>query len=169
MKRLFLLRHAKSSWDDPQMADRDRPLNARGMRDAPRMAAYMRAKGYVPDMALCSPSNRTRQTLDAITSVIGNFPISYPEALYLGEAGALRAALTGVDDKVKALLLVGHNPGMGTLVSQLTDFESLDEAHQVSRFPTAALAVFEAKTKHWADLKEGRLKLVDFMTPKLLP
>ena len=169
MKRLFLLRHAKSSWDDPAMDDRDRPLNARGRRDAPHMAAYMQAKGYQPDLALCSPSVRTRETLDALKERIGEFPISYPETLYLADTNALRTAIAAANDDVSALLLVGHNPGMASLVAQLTDFESLDDAQRISRFPTAALAVYETKAKHWADLADKRLKLVDFMTPKMLP
>lgn len=169
MKRLFLLRHAKSSWDDPQMADRDRPLNARGMRDAPRMAAYMHSKGYKPDVALCSPATRTRETIEAVTPVIGEFPISYPEALYLAEAEKMRSLIAGLDDEYEAALVVGHNPGIGTLASQITDFESLEEARHVNKFPTAALAIFESDADDWQTALAGRLKLIDFMTPKALP
>jgi phosphohistidine phosphatase len=169
MKRLFLLRHAKSSWDDPQMDDRDRPLNARGMRDAPRMAAYMLAKGYKPDVALCSPAVRTRETIEAATPVIGEFPISYPETLYLAESETVRALVADLDNAYEAALVVGHNPGIGTLASQITDFESLEEAHHVNKFPTAALAVFETDADDWQTALSGRLKLIDFMTPKALP
>lgn len=168
MKRLFLLRHAKSSWDDPKMADRDRPLNARGLRDAPRMAAYMRAHGYVPDLALCSPAVRTRETAQALIPVIGEFPISYPETLYLAEPQTLHRLLAA-QETGEAVLVVGHNPGLATLATQITDFESLDDARHVHSFPTAALAVFEADAPNWPTAMSTRLKLIDFMTPKALP
>jgi len=169
MKRLFLLRHAKSSWDDPDMADRDRPLNARGLRDAPRMAAYMASHGYAPDIALCSPSVRTRETLDALIPAVGEFPISYPEALYLAPPDTIRALIADLDDNYSAALVVGHNPGMGTLAAQITDFEELEDARQVNKFPTAALAVYETDAETWQTAMAARLKLIDFMTPKALP
>jgi phosphohistidine phosphatase len=168
MKRLFLLRHAKSSWDDPKMADRDRPLNARGLKDAPRMAAYMRARGYMPDIALCSPATRTRETAQALIPVIGEFPISYPEALYLATPETIRRLLAA-QKTADAVLVVGHNPGLGALAAQLTDFESLDDARHVASFPTAALAVFETNAPDWPTAITDRLKLIDFMTPKALP
>jgi phosphohistidine phosphatase len=150
------------------MADRDRPLDARGLRDAPRMAAYMRSQGYIPDIALCSPATRTRETAQALAPVIGEFPISYPEALYLAEPEALRRLLAA-QETGETVLVVGHNPGLGALAAQLTDFDSLDDARHVRSFPTAALAVFETDAPDWPTALTTRLKLLDFMTPKALP
>src|SRR5690606_6439732 len=109
----------------------DRPLNARGLRDAPRMAAYMHSRGYIPDVALCSPAQRTRETIDAVSPVVGEFPISYPEILYLAETETIRALVASLDDAYGAALVVGHNPGIGSLASQITDFDDLEDARQV--------------------------------------
>ena len=84
MKTIFLLRHAKSSWDDDSLSDHDRPLSERGRAAAPRMGAYMRGAGYLPDLVLCSTSMRTRQTLDAVISELGVEPATeFQEELYL--------------------------------------------------------------------------------------
>ena len=170
MLTLSLLRHAKSSWDDDSLADFDRPLAPRGVDAAPRMAAYMKRKGIVPDLVLCSASARTRETLGLVLEVLGSAPeTKFERALYLASPRAMLARLRKVKDGVGHVLMVGHNPGHHALALDLVgkgkpaDITALGE-----KFPTAGLAVIDFDVARWADVgtAAGRLRL--FMTPKRL-
>ena len=164
-KRLFLLRHAKSSWDDPGLADHDRPLAPRGRRSAALMASHLRDEGIRPELVLCSTAVRTRETLEgARLSDAGE--VAFERDLYAASADTLLARLRRVPDAVESALLIGHNPGMQDLAVMLA--RSGAELERVERkLPTGALATLELDGG-WSDLGPGRAKLVAFVRPKQL-
>ena len=119
--RLWLLRHAKSSWDEPELDDRDRPLAPRGEQSADRMSDYLRAEGIRPDVVLCSSALRTRQTLARVLSALGpELEIHIEPGLYTFDAGSLLERLRAIPDAVSAML-IGHNPAMQDLAIRLAD------------------------------------------------
>jgi phosphohistidine phosphatase len=149
VSRLYLLRHAKSSWEDPGLADHDRPLALRGRKAAKALGAYLREHDIEPELVLCSSAARTRETLERV-GLTGQIE----DALYGAGASALLARLHEVPDAVASVMLIGHNPGMQQLAFALA---GLDD-----KFPTAALATLECGG--WSDLQ--RAELVDYVKPK---
>lgn len=162
MKTLLLLRHAKSSWADENMADFDRPLNERGEKDAPRMGKLLRQKELVPDLIITSAAKRAAATAERVAQTAGyEGEIRRDEHLYLAEPGEYVAVARQVGDAVNCLLLVGHNPGIEELVEWLSG--------QAERMPTAALACFQLPIDHWRDLKpEQGYELAHIWRPKEL-
>jgi phosphohistidine phosphatase len=161
-RNLALMRHAKSSWDDPAQADHERPLNPRGRRAATRMGRYLRDEGIVPDLVLCSSARRARQTLELL-SLGPRVDVSIEEELYGAGAEAMLARLRRIGDAVSSVLLVGHNPGTQELALALTD-----EDPRVVSFPTAALADLRLRSDTWADLGPGGATLHAFVMPRQL-
>ena len=165
MKRLYLLRHAKSSWDEPGLADRDRPLAPRGERASNSMAKYLRDEGIVPELVLCSPSKRTRETLERLGLGDGT-EVRIEDELYAASAGELLGALHEVPDAVESVMVIGHNPGMERLALELAaGGDELDRMRE--KFPTAALATLELDGT-WSELAPGGGELVSFVKPKEL-
>lgn len=166
-KRLFLLRHAKSSWDDPALADHDRPLAPRGRRAGALICEHMLAAGVAPELVLCSSSLRTRQTLELIAPALPvGCEVLYERALYATTAHALLDRLRAVDDEVVALMLVGHNTEIADLVLTLAGSGKRLSAVR-ERFPTAALATLEFGGR-WRGLGRGDAKLTDYVVPREL-
>jgi phosphohistidine phosphatase len=168
MKQLFLLRHAKSSWDDPTLADHDRPLSARGRRAAKLMAEHLRREGIAPELVLCSPSRRTRQTLTRIAPAgLGeNVDVQIDSELYTASAAKLLEVLHEVPDEVESVMLIGHNPGIQDLALSLARGGS-EVVRVRSKFPTAALATLELDGS-WRELVPGGAELVSLVKPKEL-
>ena len=172
MRQLLLLRHAKSSWDDPAMPDRDRPLNARGRRSAASMRQAMRDLGLAPDVVLVSSARRTMETLEALEPW-DDTPLVEPlDSLYLANPIQLTAALHGVAETVRSVLLIGHNPGLHDLAMDLAGARAMESGGVNERalakgFPTGALAEFVVAGSWW-DLREGGGRLVRFLTPAML-
>lgn len=157
--RLFLLRHAKSSWDDHNQSDFDRPLNERGKKAAPLIGSIIKERSVSPEKILCSPAKRTRETLELLleTSKL-DCPIDYIDGIYEASVGELRKILKKVNDDHSSILMIGHNPGMEGLFSDLTgDYE---------RFPTAALASISLNITDWSDLNPGCGESNWVITPK---
>jgi phosphohistidine phosphatase len=153
MKRLLLLRHAKSSWNDAGLADFDRPLNERGLRAAPLMGRFMRERKLRPDLVLCSPAQRARQTAALLAEAAGlSAPLRYDGRIYEATAARLVEVLSQAEEEAREILLVGHNPGLEELLALLTG--------EARRMPTAALACIELDTDNWAKLaaRSGRLE-----------
>lgn len=169
MLTLSLLRHAKSSWEDPGLEDFDRPLAPRGLKAAPAMAKFMAGK-IEPDLVLCSPSRRTRDTLALVAASIGNPRTFYPADLYLPAPEALLEVIRATTDAVRHLMLVGHNPSLHALaVSLIRTAESNGDAKALSgKFPTAGLAVITFAAVAWQEIAPGTGHLSLFMTPKRL-
>jgi len=163
---LYLLRHAKSSWDDPRLADFDRPLAPRGRKAAARMAAYMAQAGVRPDMILCSTSRRTRQTCEALHLSVD---VRFEDQLYGASASELLYHLHVLPDDVDQVLLVGHNPGLQDLVVALAGEGETGDLERVrEKFPTCALAALSSGSA-WSDLRPGQARLEWFVTPRQLP
>ena len=171
MLTLSLLRHAKSSWSDARLKDIERPLNKRGERDALRMGAFMAKRGLIPDLILCSPARRTRQTLDLLLPRLKASPdIVYEEALYLGAPTVMLKRLRKVAAQVHHTLLIGHNPGLHALAQELAgDGAEADLEALAEKLPTGGLAVIDLDVASWAKVKAGSGRLKLFTRPKRLP
>ena len=145
MKRLLILRHAKSSWADSSQDDWERPLNDRGQRDAPRVGQWLRERAIVPDLILTSDAVRARTTAQAgATAAHYARDIVTDPSLYLADPGETLDAVSRVSDDAVTVLIVGHNPGLEDLVQVLTG-----ESHGMV---TAALVDLELSIDHWRDL-----------------
>jgi phosphohistidine phosphatase len=151
MKRLYLLRHAKSSWDDASLADHDRPLSGRGRRAADAIGQHLRDEGIAPDLVLCSSAARTRETLERIglSGVVEH-------DLYGASATELLARLRDVPPSVESVLLIGHNPGTHDLALVLT-------GEPADKYPTGALATIELD--EWT---AGSGRMIAFVRPREL-
>jgi len=166
MYALYLLRHAKSSWADPGLADRERPLAPRGRRDAKRIAKYLGRLGCSPKLVLCSPAVRTRDTLELVRPVLADSTIVLEEDLYGASSDLLLARLRRVPDMVASVMLVGHNPGLHQLALALaSDGDELGRLE--AKFPTAALATLDIP-RPWSRLEPGDATLSAFVVPKQL-
>lgn len=167
MKTLTLMRHAKSSWNDGSLADRDRPLNARGRRAAPAMARWMADHDLVPDRVLCSPAVRTRETWALAAPHLGEPPADFPEELYGAPADRMLDVVRRDGGGAGRLLVVGHNPGLEALAAALAGSGSEEEMDRMAaKFPTAALAVFRFDADAWDGIHVGRGELVRFIKPR---
>jgi phosphohistidine phosphatase len=169
VKNILLLRHAKSAWGQPGMADHERPLNRRGERAAETMAEHIVHNAPRPDLILCSTAVRTRQTLAPLvrrlTAPIP--PIALEKGLYLAPLAALVVRLRAVPDDARTVLLIGHNEGIGELASALAgtgDPPTLERLHD--KFPTGALATLEVPDGQWRDLAPGAADLLAFVRPR---
>lgn len=171
MLTLSLFRHAKSSWDNPNLQDFDRALNERGRDAAPRMGAYMAEHGITPDLILCSPSVRTRQTLELVLPhFTARAPVLYEDAIYLAAPPTLLKRIRKLDVDVKHTMIVAHDPGLHRLAMQLSGSGDSDLLQSlIEKFPTAALAVIEFGGRSWSKVQLGAGHLKLFMTPKRLP
>ncbi|HXM54320.1 MAG TPA: histidine phosphatase family protein [Candidatus Dormibacteraeota bacterium] len=166
MRHLILLRHAKSSWADAGQPDRERPLAPRGRRAARRLAAYLERQGVRPDVVLCSPAVRTRQTLDLVRSGLGErVEVLLEDELYGASAGQLLARLRCLPETVTTAMVVGHNPGIQELTVLLAHQSALRE-RAGDHFPTAALATLDIRRGSWPALDAGRAELVAFLAPR---
>ncbi len=169
MKRLFLLRHAKSSWDDPHAADHDRPLAPRGRKAAKEIAAYMKDKRFEPSIVLCSSALRARQTWEIAAPAFPNrTAVEIEPSLYRAGKEELMSRLRSIPPEVSSVLLIGHNPAMQELVVTLA-CESGQLQSIRKKFSTAALAVLEAQISDWKELEPAAAELTDFVIPKRLP
>jgi phosphohistidine phosphatase len=167
MKQLFLLRHAKSSWDDADLDDHDRPLAPRGEGALKLMAEHLRREGVTPALVLCSSAVRTRQTLERIAPALGEgIPVEIEPGLYGASEQRLLERLRAVDDGVESLMLIGHNPAVAQLALSLAG-SGRNVADLRGKYPTGALATLEFSGR-WGDLQPGRAELTDFVTPKQL-
>jgi phosphohistidine phosphatase len=169
MLRLMLLRHAKSSWTDPGRDDRDRPLSARGLKAAPAMGAFMRKEKLVPDLVLCSPARRARDTWKLAAEALKAAPkVIVDDAVYdFGNGGRLLDAVRHKGNGAKSVLLVGHNPSLERLALRLIGKADPDTKERIAKkYPTGALAVLEFKAADWRTIKEAEGQLVSFTRPK---
>lgn len=158
---LTVIRHAKSSWDDPNMRDFDRPLNERGQRDAPEMGARLAARGQKPDCLYCSSALRARETALVLAQSVG-----YPEAdveaesgLYMANEAQLLERIRAFPDSAGEVWLVGHNPDLTELVNRLAGFQTHD-------LPTCAIVRMAFDVEHWQDIEPGQARVLEVDRPK---
>jgi len=161
MKKLFIVRHAKSGWDDASMADHARPLNERGMRDAPRMAEHV-CKHYAhPQLLVSSTAVRARSTAEyfAGTFQLPASAVQATEQIYEADVQTLLDVITNLDNEVEAVMLVGHNPGVTSLVSYLIP-------KHFSHMPTCAIAILWFRDAvSWQEIGRGTGELEAFLYP----
>jgi phosphohistidine phosphatase len=165
---LYLLRHAKSSWAAEDVPDRERPLAPRGRSATGLVGAYLRRQGIEPDLVLCSPALRARQTLELIETSLGEHADAQVEdGLYGASAEQLLGRVRQLPDSSSSVMLVGHNPGLQDLALLLAhDGEELERLRQ--KFPTGALAAIVLPIAGWARARAGAGRLVRFVEPRRL-
>ena len=164
MKQIHVLRHAKSSWDDPSLADHERPLARRGQKATARIASYIDDSGIRPGLVLCSTARRARETFEGISRALGSPTVHFKAELYDSSAREWLEALKSIDESVSSVMLIGHNPALADLVLVLaSDGVDLDRVR--TKFPTAALATLSFDGI-WQDLAGGTTALVDYVVPK---
>lgn len=169
-RHLFLLRHAKSSWDDPAVVDHDRPLNARGRRAAQGLAEHFLRASIRPELVLCSSATRAMETLETISAVMSLEARTRIEPrLYGATAEGVLALVRAVDDGVGSLLVVGHNPGLEDLVLKLMGEDPQVALPPWEKFPTGALAEIVSDCEGWSDLDAGAARLASMTVPRDLP
>jgi phosphohistidine phosphatase len=168
VRTVILLRHGKSNWSDSTLADIDRPLAPRGERAAKKLAKYIRRKKIRPTLVLCSPSLRTRQTLEAVEASLGKrCTVEIVPQLYAASEQELLERLQALPETVSSVMLIGHNPGLQNLAlllaSRGSDLPQLEE-----KFPTGALATLAVRSESWTALGAGEAELVDYVVPRQL-
>lgn len=161
MKTLYIVRHAKSSWDFPHLEDIDRPLNKRGEKDAPKMARRLEDRGIFPDLMLSSPAKRALTTCQTIAEAL-DYPqkaIEISEKLYhAGEDGLLNV-IQHIDNTWASLMIFGHNPGFTALATDLTD-------SYIDNIPTCGIVACTFEVDEWQAIAYGQGKLLFFDYPK---
>ena len=167
-KRLILLRHAKSAWDNLSTADFERPLSSRGRKAAPLVGAYLARRGMVPGLVLSSSAKRAVETLDLACADWQTKPtVRKLKSLYLAMPREMLRRVQAVGREPDCVMLVGHNPGIADLASWLCSHGKADQRARLARkFPTGAIAVIEFDVEDWGDVEADAGRLVDFVTPK---
>lgn len=168
MKRLCLMRHAKSDWSDPANDDFSRPLNARGLVAADFMAGYIAKSPYRPDAVLCSTSARARETFAPLAKLLGkSVPVQYRDELYHAMPDLMLDEIHAAPDSASTLLVVAHNPGLVLLAMALAEDPEEEVATRVANgVPTGGFIVFEFDVKRWKDIEEGCGRTVFFGRPR---
>lgn len=152
MKTIFVLRHAKSSWNDSSLSDFERPLNERGKEAAPFMGELMKKNNFTPDLIVSSPAERAKQTAEFVKKAADfQTEIRFNEKIYEASPLRLLEVISQTDENAKTLLLVGHNPGFEGLVRVLSG--------ENARMPTAALAVLDLEIGDWAEIYDECIAL----------
>ncbi len=160
-KTLLLVRHAKSSWDDADLADHDRPLNKRGTRDAAAMAQRVAHRPDRPELIVTSPALRARRTAEAVAAALGLQPESLvvDPRVYDAAATALLEVIRSLDDHHARVMIVGHHPGITDIVNALT-------GASIEKMPTCGVATVRLNNRSWAESREGGAALLEHDAPK---
>lgn len=168
-RELLIMRHAKSDWHSNAVSDIDRPLNKRGLRDAPRMAQWMTSQNLKPNLLLCSPALRARQTASAIIEQLEleDSSVIFDKKLYLASVETLMTIIRQVDDRIQSVMIIGHNPGLENLAMSLSN-DDLPIQSNGGLMTTANLFQFRFNTS-WKDLQRNEAQFVQLMRPKQLP
>ena len=166
-RELLLVRHVKSAWDDPSLADHDRPLAPRGTKALPRLRDFLTRAEHRPDVVLCSSSRRTADTLDGIRVALPKrASIELLDELYLADADTLLTRLHGLDGKVRCAMLIGHNPGIEDLASLLVGSgDTALRAQLAAKLPTGAVVALSFDGA-WADLAAGAARIDAMFVPR---
>ena len=166
MKRLTILRHAKSSWDEP-LDDFDRPLNARGRKAATMVGEELKRRGATLDCVIASPAERVRQTLDQLAKgYCAPLDVHFDPRIYLASEDTLLDLIRGIPDDVGSALIVGHNPGLHRLVLLLTSEKGALRHRIADNLPTAAVAGVELNAGRWSEVEPGSGVLSELILPR---
>lgn len=157
---LLVLRHAKAVRDGHSGDDRERPLTERGRRDAPTMGKVLRKLGFFPDIILCSPAVRTRQTVAPLVDKLGEKPpVQFEESIYEATAETLVELIANQTD-VNCILVIGHNPGLEDLIALLSGGRT--------RLPTCGLAKLEFDISKWSEIHDAAGRIACLLTPSII-
>lgn len=169
VRRLFVLRHAKSSWDDPDLPDRLRPLARRGRKAVTALERHMRANGIAPGLVLCSPAVRAVQTWEGVAPGLpAGTAVDVDDELYGASAAGLLRRLRRLPPDVDSVLVVGHNPGLeGLTIGLVGQGDPALRRRLETKFPTGALATLDVPST-WDDLRWGTSTLVAYVLPREL-
>jgi len=160
MKKLYIIRHAKSSWDSDAKSDFDRPLNKRGKRDAPLMGEVLKELDVMPDLILASSAKRTTMTALILAEKIGyDEEIVFEDDLYLASDSEIDGFIKRVDDSINSLFVIAHNPGVTNFINRFTD-------DYISNLPTTGVFAIEFEVESWHDIKPRSGKKLFFEYPK---
>lgn len=157
MLRLYIMRHAKSSWAIPGARDFDRELNERGLQDLKKLSKVMKNEKIFPDKIVCSSATRTRQTLDAVMDVFENEPeIIFTERLYSSGLDEYIDIINS-NSGIKSIMIIGHNPMCGSLATSLPGSGDALELEKIAyKYPTAALSIIDFEAKDWSEIAKGK-------------
>lgn len=162
MKTLYLMRHAKSSWEDFSLPDFDRPLNKRGKRDAPFMGKKLYNRTIFPDLILSSSAKRAKITAKIVANELGNYTkenLQFTDTIYDADTENLIEIISQQDDKLGSLLLFGHNPSFTALANQLSDYH-------IYNIPTSGIVGISFKINSWKKIAAKKGKMLFFDYPK---
>lgn len=170
MKRLTVLRHAKSRWDDPGTVDLNRPLNDRGWEAAKRIGRELRHRDFRFDLVLASPAARVRETIDGVEEKFTfGAPIRFEQGMYLAGAEELLRFVRDLPESVHRPLLVGHNPGLQNLLLLLSKEDENGLRDRVAaKLPTAALVALELPAHRWKEVEPASGRIIELMLAKEL-
>lgn len=168
MHTLYLLRHAKSSWADRTLPDRERPLARRGRRDAKQIAKHLVRLEIAPELVLCSSAARTRETLELVRpALVATSTVRLEAGLYAASADELLERIRAVPEAVASVMVIGHNPGLQNFALVLAS-DGSELGRLEAKFPTAALATLTLPDTPWRRLSEGDAVLAEYVVPKQL-
>jgi phosphohistidine phosphatase len=169
MKTLHLLRHAKSSWEQVELDDHERPLSKRGRTAASAMAKHMKRAGIEPDIILCSTAVRAKETLDPIAKKLKPKKVLFKRGIYEEPGRQLWKYVRALPERADTALMIGHNPGLHIFALALANIDSVERLPPSGgKFPTAALATFSFDGR-WKDLRPRTGRVVSFVQPRELP
>ena len=160
MKKLIIMRHAKSCWKDTELTDHERPLKKRGINDAKMMGKLLKSKKIMPDVIICSTAKRAKETADSLIEGLKyKNGVVMSDALYMAEPSDIFSTISEHGKKNKTVMVIGHNPGSEALVQILTG--------KVESLPTASIAIVNAKIDSWKELEKCKdVKLKKLWRPK---
>jgi phosphohistidine phosphatase len=163
MKTLFIVRHAKSSWEDISVGDFDRPLNERGKKDAPRMGKRLKEKEIHPELMLTSPAKRAFSTCEKIAKILGYTldKIKTDRRLYHASEEEIVTILSNLKDKCDSVMIFGHNPGLTEFVNTITD-----GSNGIDNIPTCGVIALTLPIDSWSELGKAKGKMLFFDYPK---
>ena len=163
MKKIYVVRHAKSSWADLTIVDKERPLNSRGKRDAPVMAAWCKQHNYIPDFIITSTAKRAKATSKIFAKVLGVPADSYisDDQLYHAPAEQYMQSCYGLEESENSVMLFGHNPGITYLANEVSQKYTENVA-------TCGILIIESSAPNWQELAMDNCNLISYKAPKLI-
>jgi len=162
MKRVFVIRHGKSSWENPSWKDIERPLLKKGVKRTKRVAKFLKSVGIKPDLILTSPAKRARLTAGILRDVLGeDIPVRTEDVIYYGDSDDLDTLLYGLDNDVDTVFIVGHNP-------DLTDWVNRYKDEEIWNLPTSGTFGVAFHTDKWEDIPLADYEEILYVEPKML-
>tara|TARA_Y100000590_G_scaffold220753_1_gene249830 strand:- start:1392 stop:1904 length:513 start_codon:yes stop_codon:yes gene_type:complete len=170
MKTIFLLRHAKSSWDNTKLEDFDRPLATRGIKSCKKIGKFFKKKKLVPDIVYCSTAVRAKQTWDLINRIVEKKKnIIYEDQLYMANSSIFMNFVKKTNDNFKTLMIVSHNPGIENFAIELIKNKESDFYKDINlKYPTGGIAIINFKLKHWSKMNYETGDIYEFIKPREL-